>query len=664
MNHLSEEKSPYLLQHVHNPVDWYPWGKEAFERAEREDKPIFLSIGYSTCHWCHVMAHESFEDEEVAKVLNEHYVCIKVDREERPDVDAVYMAACQATTGSGGWPLTVIMTPHQKPFFVGTYFPKNPRYGQAGLIDILQKISSLWKSNRGQLVKTGRDIASFLENAEDTVAKTPERALIKQAASLFRRQFDAKWGGFGKAPKFPTPHNLLFLMEYSVLEKDLEALKMALTTLEAMAKGGIQDHIGGGFSRYSTDEKWLVPHFEKMLYDNALLTMAYLKAYHLTKQPHYAETARNTLDYILRELTGPQGEFYCGQDADSDGVEGKYYVFTPQEIKEVLGDKDGEEFCRLYQITSEGNFEGTSIPNRIGMQDKAWDLQDSRIQKLYEYRLHRTQLHRDDKVLLSWNGWVMIAMAMAAQILGKECYLESARRGNIFIEQHMQDENCRLYHRWREGHAACQGQLDDYAVYGLALMELYRATYDPYYLKEAMFRAEQVRELFEDGEKGGYFLTAKDAESLIIRPKEIYDGAIPSGNSAAAMLFGALSSYTGNLELRDVSDRQLAFLAGSIQQYPPGYSYGLWALMGTLYPSSEFVCTSCDENIPRELTAFLQEQYIPNLSVIVKTKENQQELSRLIPFTKDFPIPQEKAKFYMCQGGKCMKPQTEPPNIK
>ncbi len=659
MNHLSNEKSPYLLQHVHNPVDWYPWGQEAFDRAEAEDKPIFLSIGYSTCHWCHVMAHESFEDEEVASVLNEHYISIKVDREEQPDVDAVYMAACQAATGSGGWPLTVIMTPHQKPFFVGTYFPKYPRYGQAGLLDILNKLGNLWKSNRAQLVKTGRDITSFLENSEETESKVPEKELVKQAAGLFRQQFDTKWGGFGKAPKFPTPHNLLFLMEYSVLEKDMEAIKMALVTLESMARGGIWDHIGGGFSRYSTDEKWLAPHFEKMLYDNALLTIAYLKAYHLTKQPHYAKIAEDTLDYILQELTGPQGEFYCGQDADSDGVEGKYYVFTPREVKEVLGEQDGEAFCHLYQITDEGNFEGKSIPNRIHNQEKAWDLKDSRIQKLYEYRLRRTSLHRDDKVLLSWNGWVMIALAMAARILGEKRYLENALRANAFIERYMQDENRRLYHRWREGQAAFLGQLDDYAVYGLALLELYQTTYDTCYLKEALFRAEQIQELFKDQEKGGYFLTAKDAKSLIFRPKEAYDGAIPSGNSAAAMLFGALSRYTGSLELRQTSDQQLAFLAGNIQQYPPGYSFGLLSLMGTLYPSSEFVCVAPDEKVPRELSAFLKERYIPNVSVIVKTTENQQELAQLIPFTKEFPIPDKKATFYMCKDGKCMKPKTK-----
>ena len=374
MNHLQSEKSPYLLQHVENPVDWYPWGTAAFEKAVSEDKPVFLSIGYSTCHWCHVMAHESFEDTQVASLLNRDFVPIKVDREERPDVDAVYMSVCQALTGSGGWPLTVIMTPGQKPFFAGTYFPKYRRCAQLGLLDILNQISRLWKEGREQLLQAGEQISAALTQESPSTGKKPDKNLLHKGYQLFRRQFDGKWGGFGTAPKFPTPHNLLFLMRYAALEEEPFALAMAEATLESMARGGIHDQFGGGFSRYSTDERWLAPHFEKMLYDNALLLMAYVNAYQITGKETYADTAYRTANYILRELSHKSGGFFCGQDADSDGEEGKYYLFTPEEVCAVLGEEEGREICRLYKITEEGNFEGRSIPNRIGQEEPALPL--------------------------------------------------------------------------------------------------------------------------------------------------------------------------------------------------------------------------------------------------------------------------------------------------
>ena len=463
-NRLKNEKSPYLFQHKDNPVDWYPWCREAFQKAADEDKPVFLSIGYSTCHWCHVMAHESFEDAEIADQLNRDFVCIKVDREERPDIDAVYMAVCQAVTGAGGWPLTIIMTPEQKPFFAGTYFPKQHRYGQPGLKELLKRVADLWKRAREKLLNAGDQIVAAINQGQPSGGNEPNRALLHEAYGLFHRQFDSKWGGFGSAPKFPAPHNLLFLMRYSLLEAAPDALEMAQTTLDAMACGGLQDHIGGGFSRYSTDEKWLVPHFEKMLYDNALLIMAYLKAFQLTKLERYADTARRTADYILRELTDEQGGFYCGQDADSDSVEGKYYVFTPEESEAVLGKEDGQAFNRLYGITAAGNFEGKSIPNRIGQTEDGWQAKDERLLKLYQYRLNRAKLHKDDKVLLSWNAWTILALSQAGRILGDDRYLNAARRAQQFIENNMMDQNGRLYLRWRDGEAAHIGQLEDYAV--------------------------------------------------------------------------------------------------------------------------------------------------------------------------------------------------------
>ena len=656
-NRLTREKSPYLLQHKDNPVEWYPWCEEAFQRAAKEDKPVFLSIGYSTCHWCHVMAHESFEDTRVAEILNRGFVCIKVDREERPDIDAVYMAACQAMTGSGGWPLTVFMTPGQKPFFAGTYFPKVSRYGQMGLIELLERITCLWKGDRGTLLSAGERMTAFLSKSHASGGSEPNRALLTEAFRLLRQNFDPLWGGFGSAPKFPAPHNLLFLMGYFQLEKEPEALKMAESTLQAMAQGGIMDHIAGGFSRYSTDETWLVPHFEKMLYDNALLLMSYLEAFRLTQKEFYADVAQRTADYILRELTDPSGGFYCGQDADSGGVEGSYYVFTKEELLCVLGRIDGEEFCRLYGITREGNFGGKNIPNRIGQKEAGWKEEDPRLKRLYEYRKRRASLHRDDKILLSWSSWAIIALARAGLFLEKQEYLQAAFRAQQFIEKNMTDGRNRLYVRFRDGEAAYDGQLEDYAVYGLALLELYRITLDAGYLALAVFRVRQMREFFEDKEEGGYFMNASDSRQLIARPKESYDGAMPSGNSAAAMVLGTLAKLTGEKEWREAADRQNRFLAGQAGEYPAGYSFGLLSMARDFYPGRELLCVG--EAVPLALVKYLKEHGTDSLSILFKSKENESILSELAPFTRDYPIPERGAAWYLCAGGACCAPVTE-----
>ena len=657
-NRLKQEKSPYLMQHGENPVDWYPWCEEAFRKAAKEDKPVFLSIGYSTCHWCHVMAHESFEDSEVADLLNREFISIKVDREERPDIDAVYMSVCQAMTGSGGWPLTIFMTPEQKPFFAGTYFPKNGGYGRFGLMDLLDRVAYLWKNNREELLRAGNQITAAINQGQTGNGSKPDRRLVERAYSQLAQRFGHKWGGFGGAPKFPTPHNLLFLMRYADTLQESNAMKMTEITLEDMAKGGIFDHIGGGFSRYSTDEMWLVPHFEKMLYDNALLLIAYTKAYQHTKKESFADTSDRTAGYILRELTDEEGGCYCGQDADSDGVEGKYYVFTPEEVKTVLGEADGAEFCRLYDITQSGNFEGKSIPNRIRSTEDGWDRNDPRLEKLYDYRRNRTQLHKDDKILLSWNAWTMIALAKAGQILEEPSYLDAAVRIHVFIERKMVDGNDRLYLRYRDGDAAYVGQLEDYAVYALALLELYRATFDVEYLQAAVHRAEQMVELFEDKNKGGYFMTAFDGEQLIARPKETYDGAMPSGNSVAARVLQTLASLTGKRSWQAAADRQLSFLAGEIGEYPSASSFGVLAMMGALYPHRELVCATSD-GLPGEFTAYFREHPADDLHVLLKTKENAETLAECAPFTKDYPIPEQGSMFYLCEGGACKAPVSE-----
>ena len=657
-NRLKQEKSPYLMQHGENPVDWYPWCQEAFQKAEREDKPIFLSIGYSTCHWCHVMAHESFEDPEVANLLNREFVSIKVDREERPDIDAVYMSVCQAMNGSGGWPLTIFMTPEQKPFFAGTYFPKDSGHGRFGLMDLLERVADLWKNNREELLQAGNQVTAAINQEQTGNRQEPDRQLVERAYGQLARRFDNKWGGFGGAPKFPKPHNLLFLLRYADVTQESNAMKMAEITLEDMARGGIQDHIGGGFSRYSTDEMWLVPHFEKMLYDNALLLIAYVKAYQHTKRVCFADTARRTARYILRELTSEEGGCYCGQDADSEGVEGKYYVFTPEEVKAVLGGGDGEEFCRLYDITDSGNFEGKSIPNRIHSSENGWETNDPRLEKLYQYRLNRTKLHKDDKILLSWNAWAMIALAKAGQVLEEPSYLDAAVRIHAFIERKMVTENDRLYLRYRDGEAAYAGQLEDYAVYTLALLELYRVFFEVRFLQAAIRRTKQMVELFEDKKSGGYSMTAFDGERLIARPKETYDGAMPSGNSVAAMVLQTLASLTGEPAWQTAADRQLRFLAGGIGEYLSASCFGVLAMMDALYPHRELVCATSD-GLPSELRDYLKEHPADDLHVLLKTKENGDVLSKCAPFTKDYPIPEQGSMYYLCESGACKAPLSE-----
>lgn len=653
-NRLKNENSPYLRQHGDNPVDWYPWGSEAFEKAEREDKPVFLSIGYSTCHWCHVMARESFEDAAVADILNRGYVCVKVDREERPDIDAVYMSVCQAINGSGGWPLTIVMTPDQQPFFAGTYFPKRSRYGQIGLMELLTQISRAWRGDREQLLSLGDRIISALKPGKEQKYAEPDLELLKRAYRIFSGSFDVEWGGFGSAPKFPAAHNLLFLMHYAKRMNEPNAEQMVRKTLKAMAHGGIFDNISGGFSRYSTDRKWLIPHFEKMLYDNALLLIAYACAYQETGEREYADTATRTADYILRELHDVRGGFYCGQDADSDGVEGKYYVFTPEELSSVLGSKDGEEFCRIYGIGKKPNFMGGSVPNRIDAQGAAWDCDDPRLEKLRAYRKERCRLHRDEKILLSWNAWTIIALTQAGLALDEPKYTDAAIKAQSFIESSMTDENGRLLLSL----GGVAGQLEDYAVYALALLALYRASLNAVYLREAIRCAEQIEALFAD-ENGGYFMYAHDAQQLISRPKELYDGAMPSGNSAAAMVFEELALLTGEPKWRERSDRQLGYIAGRIDGYPAGSSFALLPVIKRLSPNRELVC--CAESVPPELKAYLKDNPAYELSVLYKSKENAQLLEQCAPFTAAYPVPENGVSWYLCENGACHSPQTEFP---
>ncbi|NCC87290.1 MAG: thioredoxin domain-containing protein [Clostridia bacterium] len=635
-NNLKSQTSPYLLQHSDNPVNWYPWCDEAFEKAKAEDKPIFLSIGYSTCHWCHVMAHESFEDKEVAEVLNNNFISIKVDKEERPDIDSIYMAVCQAFTGSGGWPTSIFMTPNQKPFFAGTYFPKKSDYGIAGFLDLIVIISEKWKTNKEDLIKSSEEILNHL-NIKSNSNGNIDNKIIEDAVSLFEQSFDKVYGGFGRAPKFPAPHNLLFLMDYYETSGDEKALEMAETTLLQMYKGGIFDHIGYGFSRYSTDKYYLVPHFEKMLYDNALLLISYTKAFYITKKEIYKDVAEKTAEYIMREMTSADGGFYCAQDADSEGVEGKYYVFEYDEIIKLLGNEIGKKFNAYYGITKQGNFEGENIPNLL-KNSNIDDSMKEHLLKVYEYRNSRTKLHLDDKILTSWNSFMISAFAIMYRVFGEEKYLESAKRACTFIEKNLSDENT-LYVSFREGVRSGKGFLDDYAFYVYALINLYESTLDKSYLEKAINLCNKAVLDFYDYENGGFFLYGKENEQLILRPKETYDGAIPSGNSVMAYNLVKLSEITSDINLEKTAKQQLEFMSSYSSDYPIGYSFSLIALSMYLNPYEHIICVLKDKSDLENFRGKLK------LNVNIEILENPTEEYRLI---------NDRTTFYICKNHSCL----------
>lgn len=663
-NKLIDEKSPYLLQHAYNPVNWYPWNEEAFTKAKEENKPIFLSIGYSTCHWCHVMAHECFEDEEVSDLLNDAFICIKVDKEERPDIDTVYMTICQYTTGHGGWPLTILMSPDQKPFYAATYIPKQTRYGMLGLMDLLGQVQKDWQNKREDLLRTGDQISDIMKKSFEGKTNTSlaTKDLISLAVTQLEQNFDHDYGGFGNEPKFPSPHNLMMLLRYGSLETNEQALFMVENTLKNMYRGGIYDHIGYGFSRYSTDAKWLVPHFEKMLYDNALLATAYLEAYQYTKNPLYRTVAEQILEYIRREMTDKEGGFYCAQDADSEGVEGKYYLFTVDEINDILDhEEDGSFFCSYFDITKDGNFEDASIPNLIKNNDIKFDNEKviRLCDKVYTYRLNRTQLHKDDKILTSWNALMINAYAKAAIILQKDEYTDVAKRAVEFINRRLTDKNGLLYVRYREESAAFFGHLDDYAFYAMALLSVYDATFDIEYLKKAMDITDKMLSLFWDNSNSGFFLNAADAEQLIYRPKEVYDGAIPSGNSVAGFVLQRLATLTANSKYQEYAGKQLNFLAGQVKDYPAGYCFALMALIQALYPSKEIVCVESENEDHKELSDYLAEHFEPNTVVLLKNEKNREDLQQMVGYVKDYQLINNKTTYFVCEDHNCQAPTNE-----
>ncbi|MGD8705302.1 MAG: thioredoxin domain-containing protein, partial [Syntrophobacterales bacterium] len=648
-NRLGSEKSHYLLQHADNPVDWYPWGEEAFAKAKREDKPIFLSIGYSTCHWCHVMAHESFEDEEVGRMLNEFFVAIKVDREERPDVDMVYMAVCQAITLKGGWPLSVFMTPDAKPFYAGTYFPKNGRMGMPGFMEIIGHIANAWANDRGPLLEASEKITKGIQPRPSSGSMADLGVdTLKKGYDQLAKSFDPKWGGFGSAPKFPTPHNLTFLLRWHRRNGEANALHMVEKTLNGMRNGGIFDHIGYGFCRYSVDERWLVPHFEKMLYDQAMLTMAYTEAYQATGEARHGEVAAEILTYVLRDMTAPEGGFYTAEDADSEGEEGLFYVWTPTEIREHLGKDLGDLFCRFYDVGPHGNFEdGRSILHtRIPLENFAArenmeiaelkDLFEGARERLFTEREKRIHPLKDDKILTSWNGLMIAAMAKAYQALGDQAYVDAAQAAAGFISNTLKKDGHRLFRRYRDGEVAYPGYLDDYSNFVWGLIELYEATFEASYLEEAINLNQTMIDLFWDETYGGFFYSGKENEVLIKQSKEIYDGAIPSSNSVAALNLMRLGHIIGDRDLVNRAEQLAGTFAKRIKAYPSAYTQFLAALDFIIGPSHEIVIVeSQNGKSSKSMVEAIHRQFVPNKVLLLRPADRQKDrIADLAPFIR------------------------------
>lgn len=637
-NRLKNETSPYLIQHAENPVDWYPWCKEAFEKAKSEDKPIFLSIGYSTCHWCHVMAHESFEDEKTAKILNKHFISIKVDREERPDIDSVYMSVCQAFTGSGGWPMSIFMTWDKKPFFAGTYFPPYSHYGMPGFSDLINAIANQWNNNRPELLNSADEIITHLKNKESNNRNLNDINLIESAVRIFSESFDSVYGGFGSAPKFPTPHNLLFLTLYAKQNDNSDILQMVEKTLVQMRKGGIFDHIGYGFSRYSTDKYFLAPHFEKMLYDNALLIIAYSAAYDITKNSLYLNTAEKTAEYVLREMISPDGGFYSAQDADSEGVEGKFYTFTLSEILDILGSEKGKRFAQIFDITANGNFEGVNIPNLLKSNDLNNDFSNE-IQTLYDYRKKRTELHLDDKILISWNSLIISALSVLYRASHNEKYLQAAQNAQNFIEKNLCNYK-QLYTSYRDGKKSNKAFLDDYAFYTAALIEMYNSTLDNMYLDKAQQLCDETVKQFSDGENKGYYMSKAENSELFMNPKETYDGALPSGNSVMAYNLVRLYQLTEKEKYQNLAENQIEFLSAQAQSYPAGHSMFLLAKLIYDDPPEHITVVLKDETDLKKIKDHIP--FFVNISVVFESK--------------NYPLLNNRTTCYVCKNHSCLPP--------
>jgi uncharacterized protein YyaL (SSP411 family) len=678
-NRLAKEKSPYLLQHAQNPVDWYPWCDEAFEKAEKEDKPVFLSIGYSTCHWCHVMEKESFEDEEVAQLLNEKFVAIKVDKEERPDIDSIYMKTCMLITGGGGWPLTIIMTPQKEPFFAGTYFPKNSRGRMIGLLDLLRDTAGLWERKRSKLVATAERVTRYLTDYVRAKHQREEftEIVLDEAFIRLLDSFDWTNGGFGSSPKFPSPHNLLFLLRYWKRKGRQQALEMIEKTLRKMRLGGIFDQVGFGFHRYSTDSMWLVPHFEKMLYDQAMMAIAYIEAYQATGKKEYQKTAEEIFEYVFRDMTNPEGGFFSAEDADSEGQEGKFYLWTETEIKDTLG-RNADLIIRVCNISKEGNYYDEFHQDKTGknilyfqksLQELSLELDrkfeelpiflESARQKLYDAREKRIHPLKDDKILTDWNGLMIAALAKGAQAFGSIKYAEAAERAITFVLSTLQTADGRLLHRYKDGEAAIGGYLDDYAFLVWGLLEFYEATFKIRYLSEALRLQDAMIKHFWDKEDGGFFYTSDDSEKILTRYKEIHDGAIPAGYSIAFLNLIRLARMTGKTDYEEKA-AALAKAFSSDQEGIPSQNTMFLTGMDFLFgPSYKIVIVgNLESPETKSMLQAVNTCFIPNKVVLLK-KETDPKLENMISFVKDMKTVDRRTTAYICRNFVCQKPLTE-----
>ncbi|WP_026039034.1 thioredoxin domain-containing protein [Sporolactobacillus vineae] len=664
-NWLIKEKSPYLLQHATNPVNWLPWTPAAFQKAKREGKPVLVSIGYSACHWCHVMAGESFEDQETAALLNENYVSIKVDREERPDIDAVYMKVCQTLTGQGGWPLNVFLTPDQTPFYAGTYFPLHAAYGHPAFKDVLRELKKQYDQNPDKIAAIGSQIMTALAKQSRSGRKLTDET-VRKAYEALSENFDPRFGGFGDAPKFPAPHQLIFLLRFGSLTGKKQAMDMAVRTLRALAEGGIRDHIGGGFCRYATDRQWQVPHFEKMLYDQAMLAAAFTEAYQATGEAAFRDVVATIFDYCERDLLSPAGGFYCSEDADSEGEEGKYYLWNPGEVRAVLG-ADAGLFCEVYHITDAGNFHGQSIPhlsgsdlgriaeaNHLSLPALNQQLAASR-HKLFAARQKRVHPFKDDKILTSWNALMIAVLAEAGRVLHNKHYVNLAKSCFHFIDTHLVQDST-LLARYRDEEARFSAYLDDYAFLTLACEAMYEATFDLTYLEKMKVWGDRMTGRFMDREHGGFFMEEPQS-TLIIRNKEAYDSAVPSGNSAAVLALLRLSERTGDQNYIHYADQAFAAFADEVSEYPAGYTFMLSALMLRLSGPSELVALqgAKGEAAVAELRSS-DLPYLPGLALYAG------DPCRLSAFNENIGIYSPiagRTTYFFCQNFICHLPVTE-----
>ncbi len=672
-NRLINETSPYLLQHAHNPVDWYPWGDEAFERSRAEDKPILLSIGYSACHWCHVMERESFENEPIARLMNDNFINIKVDREERPDLDTIYMNSVQMMTGHGGWPMTVFLTPDGKPFYGGTYFPPEDRYGMPGFPRILIAISEAYRDRREEIEQSAEGLLGELKRLDQV--RSPEDDLTYEitdhAAVNLERMLDPVNGGFGNKPKFPPSMTLSFLMRHHLRTKDPAALRAVELTLDKMAFGGIYDHLGGGFHRYSVDEKWLVPHFEKMLYDNALLSRAYVDAWLLTRQDLYKRIACETLDYVMREMRDPGGGFYSTQDADSEGEEGKFFVWTQAEVKSLLGDEDGAIFCRYFDITEAGNFEDHNIlhieqsPVTIAhlmrvTEEKLAEVIARGKRALFEVRERRIKPNRDEKILTAWNGLMMRSFAEAARVFNRDDYLDVAAANAEFLLAHLRRDG-RLLRTHKAGVSKLNGYLDDYAYLIDGLLALYEATFDARWFGEAIALAETMIDQFLDEESGGFYFTSRDHETLITRTKDFYDNAVPAGNSVAALVLLRLSLLTGENRYRGPAETILKLMKSSVMRAPSAFGHLLCAYdMFLSSPHEIAIIGDPSKDDARALIDEIFRTYLPNRVVALAGPNEPDKEDGLIALLHNRPAIDDRATVYVCRNFYCESPVTDP----